>query len=197
MPSRFGTYPTIVERCREREKMTFDQDPEIASELRRTVGREWSEEAAEDERLTAAYDRRRFGMSLVAKEMVNRGDRVTVIFGGQDFSGQVVGGGVDHVTIEGSGQRADVLLDAGYWSILPAGGGGGGGTATEESIKARLAEYADSGVTVRLVLSGGEIVIGHVSVVASDHVELVDADDRTLYVPAGIILAIVRASSIQ
>ena len=62
---------------------------------------------------------------------------------------------------------------------------------------ARLSEAADRGGTVRFALAGGEIVIGRVAVVAGDHVELIDADDRTLYVPMGMILAIVRSSSSQ
>ena len=175
--------------------MTFEQDPDLTS-LRSSLGREIAEESAEDEKLTAAYDRRRFDLSMVAKEMVNRGSRVTAVYSGHTFSGLVIGGGADHVTVEGSGQTADIRLDAGYWSILP-GAGGGGGIAGEESLVARLAEASERGGMVRLALAEGEVVIGAVAVVARDHVELIDADDRTLYVPTGLILAIVRSSSLQ
>lgn len=180
--------------------MTFEQNPDLASELRRAVGREIAEEAAEDERLTATYDRRRFDMTTVAKEMVNKAVRVSVVYSGHNFSGLVVGGGVDHVTVEGSGQTADIRLDAGFWSILPEpeiGTGRGGAVATDETLAARLSEAADRGGMVRLALAGGELVIGTVGVVAKDHVELLDADDRALYVPTGLILAIVRSSSSQ
>lgn len=181
--------------------MTFDQDPDLASELRRTMGREIAEEAAEDERLTATYDRRRFDLTTVAKEMVNRGARVSVVYSGHNFSGLVIGAGVDHVTVEGAGQVADIRLDAGFWSILPepetGGGGGRGGVATEETLSARLSEAAERGGMVRLGLAGGEIVIGTVGVVAQDHTELHDADGRALYVPTGLILAIVRSSTNQ
>ena len=176
--------------------MTFEQDPDL-TELRNSLGREMAEEAAEDERLTAAYDRRRFDLAMVAKEMVNRGSRVSVVFSGHTFSGLVVGAGPDHVTVQGAGQIADIRIDAGFWSILPGADEGGGNVAGEETLTARLAEAADRGGMVRLALAGGEIVIGRVDGVASDHVELVDADDRTLYVPAGLILAIVRSSESQ
>ncbi|HEX6947513.1 MAG TPA: hypothetical protein VF246_09205 [Acidimicrobiia bacterium] len=177
--------------------MTFEQDPDLAG-LSSSLGRELAEEAAEDERLTAAYDRRRFDMAMVAKDMVNRGARVSVVFSGHTFSGLVIGGGSDHVTVEGAGQIGDIRLDAGYWSILPgADEGGGDRVATDETIMARLAEAAERGGMVRLALAGGEIVIGRVTVVAQDHVELTDADDRALYVPGGLILAILRSSSSQ
>lgn len=177
---------------------TFEHDPDLASELRQGAGRDLAAEAAEDERLTAVHDRRRFDMATVGKEMVNRGERVTVVYAGHTFSGRVVAGGVDHVTIEGSGQRADIRLDAGYWSILPTGQETlSPGTATEETLTARLAEYADSGSPLRLTLAEGDMVIGRVKVVAGDHVELTDADERALYVPLGLILGIVRSGEYQ
>lgn len=176
--------------------MTFEQDPDLTS-LRNSLGREMAEEAAEDERLTAAYDRRRFDLTMVAKEMVNKGARVSVIFSGHNFSGLVIGGGADHVTVEGSGQIADIRMDAGFWSILPGAPEGGGRAANDETLTARLSEASERGGTVRLALAEGEIVIGRVGVVAADHVELIDADDRTLYVPFGLVLAIIRSSSTQ
>lgn len=177
---------------------TFEHDPDLASELRQGVGRDWAEEAAEDERLTSVHDRRRFDMATVAKEMVNRGDRVSVVYAGHSFSGLVVACGEDHLTIEGSGQRADIRLDAGYWSILPAvPGSSPSGTATDETLSVRLAEYAESKSPLRLALAEGDMVIGRVTVVAVDHVELTDADDRALYVPLGLILGIVRSGEYQ
>lgn len=177
---------------------TYDPDRDLAAELRQGAGRDWAAEAAEDEELTAVHDRRRFDMSTVGKEMVNRGDRVSVVYAGHSFSGRVVAGGIDHVTVEGSGQRADIRLDAGYWSILPVGQEVfSPGAATEETLTARLAEYAESGSPLRLALAEGEMVIGRVSVVAGDHVELTDADERALYVPMSLILGIVRSGEYQ
>ena len=62
--------------------MSFGQHPDLSAELRRAMGRELAEEAAEDERLTATYDRRRFDMATVGKEMVNKGSRVSVVYSG-------------------------------------------------------------------------------------------------------------------
>jgi len=41
------------------------------------------------------------------------------------------------------------------------------------------------------------MVIGKVAVVADDHVEMNDVDDRRLIVPTKLILAVVRSSDFQ
>jgi hypothetical protein len=174
--------------------MTFENDPTLASELREAVARAWQQEAAEDEELTTLQDRRRLSMTDLAKEMVNKGDRVAVQYGGHSFSGVVVGGGVDHVTIEGSGQRADVLLEGAYWSVIHTDRDERRlGVATDETIHARLAEHADRRSAIRLSIAGGELVIGRVAVVADDHIEIADADGRYIYVPIGLILGVMRS----
>ena len=172
---------------------TFEHDPNLASELRDGIGRHIVEEAAEDERLTALHDRRRFGLSDVAKEMANRGDRASVEFGGHSFSGAVVSAGADYAVLEGSGLRTEVRLDAAYWSMIPAGEGSSTGTTTNESLSARLAEHAEAGTTVRIAIPGGQLVIGKVTVVSEDHIELTDADGRKLYVPLTMILAVTKS----
>jgi hypothetical protein len=178
--------------------MTFEQDPDLASELRRTVARAWQTDAEEDEQLTAVYDRRRLNLSDLAKEMVNKGERVAVEFGGHSFSGVVVGGGADHVTIQGAGLKADIRIEVGYWSVVhTAQGDTKPGVATSESILARLAEHADQRNTVRLAIPGGDLVIGRVTVVADDHIELEDADNRHVYVPTNLILAVIRSTDYQ
>jgi hypothetical protein len=178
--------------------MTFENDPTLAADLRQAVSRAWQQEAAEDEELTTLQDRRRLTMSDLAKEMVNRGERVAVQYGGHSFSGLVVGGGVDHVTIEGSGQQADVLLEGAYWSVIHGDRPEKApGVATDETIHARLAEHAERRSTVRLAVPSGELVIGRVSVVSQDHVEVADADGRHIYVPMSLILAVMRSIEFQ
>lgn len=172
---------------------TFEHDPELASELRQGAGREWNEEAAEDERLTALHDRRRFGLADMAKDMANRGERVTVEYGGHSFSGAVVGAGSDYATVEGSGLRADIRLDAGYWSVITAAMETPPGEATGESLTARLSEHAERGTMLRLAIPAGQLVIGRVTVVADDHIELTDADGRKLFVPMSMILAVTQS----
>ena len=169
-------------------------DPNLASELRQRAGQEWNEEAAEDERLSELHRRRRLRLDDMAKEMVNRGDRVSVEFSGHSFSGAVSGAGSDFATVDGPGQVADIRLDSARWSVLITDTSGGGATAGPESFRAMLHQHATTGNVVRLSLPGGDMVIGKLSVVAEDHVEVEDVDNRRLIVPMGLILAVVRSS---
>lgn len=173
--------------------MTFEHDPDLAAELRQGAGREWNEEAAEDERLTALHDRRRFALRDMAKEMANRGERVTVDVSGHSLSGTVVSAGADYAVIEGSGVSAEVRLDAAFWSVIPAGVDATPGTVTEESLTARLNDHSDQGTMVRVALPNSQLVIGKVMVVAEDHIEVADADGRRLYVPLTMVLAVMRS----
>jgi hypothetical protein len=172
-------------------------DENLASELRQGAGREWAEEAAEDERLTELQRRRRMTLADQAKEMVSRGDRVSVDFSGHTFGGSVVAAGDDYVTIGGPGQDADIKLDEARWSVLPLDAPGPGGTTGPESFRAVLHEHSASQRTVRLALPNGDMVIGAIKVVAEDHVEVADVDQRRLIVPMKMILAVVRSSEAQ
>jgi hypothetical protein len=169
-------------------------DPNLAAELRQRAGREWNEEAAEDERLTELHRRRRLTLGDMAKEMVNRGDRVSVEFGGHTFSGAVAGAGSDFATIAGPGQVLDIRLEAARWSVLVSDSSAGSRAAAPESFRALLHQHSTSEQVVRLALPGGDMVIGRLSVIAEDHVEVDDVDNRRLVVPMGLILAVVRSS---
>lgn len=172
---------------------TGQPDPHLASELRQQAGRDWAEEAAEDERLTETHRRRNLSLSDQAKEMVNRGDRVSIEFGGHSFSGSIAGAGSDYATINGPGQIADIKLAEARWSVLPLDTPGDGGVAAPESFRAMLSIHAEAKRNVRLALPGGDMVIGAITVVAEDHVEMRDVDDRRLIVPMKLILAVVRS----
>jgi hypothetical protein len=172
-------------------------DPDLASELRQGAGQEWNEEAAEDERLTELQRRRRLTLSDQGKELVNRGDRVSVEFGGHSFSGAVATAGSDYATVEGPGQAADIKLAAARWSILPSDHPAETRPAGAESFHAVLHEHSASQHVVRLALPGGDMVIGRVEVVAEDHVVMTDVDERRLIVPTNLILAVVRSSEVQ
>jgi hypothetical protein len=169
-------------------------DPNLASELRQGAGREWSEEAAEDERLTELHRRRRLNLADQAKEWVNRGDRVSVEFGGHSFGGAVTKSGEDYATVEGPGQTADIILETARWSVLPADQPAELSQGGAESFRALLHEHSASGHVVRLALPGGDMVLGRVAVVAGDHVEVTDVDERRLVVPMYLILGVVRSS---
>jgi hypothetical protein len=169
-------------------------DPNLASELRQGAGREWNEEAAEDERLTELHRRRRLTLADQAKQLVNRGDRVSVEFSGHSFSGAVVKAGEDYVTVEGPGQVADIKLDVARWSVMSSDQPIEPTPGAAESFRALLHEHSASGHVVRLALPGGDMVIGKVDVVAEDHLDVSDVDERRLIVPMKLILGVVRSS---
>jgi hypothetical protein len=172
-------------------------DEDLASELRQGAGREWAEEAAEDERLTELHRRRRMNLADQGKEMANRGDRVSVEFSGHSFGGAVVAAGEDYVTIEGPGQTADIKLAEARWSVLPLDTPGQGSTAGPETFLALLQQHSAAEQVVRLALPGGDMVIGTLKVVAGDHVDVADVDQRRLIVPMKMILAVVRSSEVH
>lgn len=169
-------------------------DPNLASELRQRAGQEWNEEAAEDERLTEVHRRRRLSLADRAKEFVNRGDRVSVEFGGHSFGGAVVRAGEDYATVEGPGQTADIKLSAARWSVLPSERPPEQHTGDAGSFRALLHEHAAAAHVIRLALPGGDMVIGKLAVVAEDHVEMNDVDERRLIVPTSLILGVVKSS---
>lgn len=171
-----------------------DPDRDLAAELRQGPGREWLEEAAEDERLSEALRRRRTGLSEVMAGLANRGDRVAVEFGGHTFSGSVVEVGSDFATILGPGQIADVRLDTAKWSVLISAEPANAQDRRVDSLVALLKVYEAEGANLRLALPGGDMVIGRIEVVASDHAEVADVDDRLLYVPIDLILGVIRST---
>jgi len=168
-------------------------DPELESVLRE-AGREMIEEAAEDERLTELLRRRRLEMSDLALDWVHRGQRVRAEAGTQTFSGQVVFAGTDYLTLERVEDQVAVRLDRATWTLEPELGQGHEQTGVATSLKARLAELADSGETVRLVVVEGRALVGSVVVVAADQVE-VRQDHLTVLVPSDLILAVITTQA--
>lgn len=171
-----------------------EPDPDLAAELRQSAGREWAEEAAEDERLTELQRRRRQTLAEVMKEMTQRGERVSAEFGGHSFSGTLVGGGDDYVTVKGPGQTADIRLATASWSALPTDEPAEGSPGRELSFRALLDEYAAAEAGIRLALPAGGFVMGQVMVVASDHLEFTDVDHRRLLIPLESVLAVIRGT---
>ncbi len=169
-------------------------DPELASELRQTAGKEWAAEAAEDEQLTELHRRRTLSLSDQAAIMVNQRLRVSVEYGGHSFGGAVIGSGKDYATVAGPGQVADIKLEAARWSILPVDQAPPQIRGSDaESFTALLHEYSNQSGVLRLALGGGDMVIGRIEVVASDHVALADVDERRLIVPLSLVLGVVRS----
>jgi hypothetical protein len=172
-------------------------DPNLGAELRQTAGAEWAAEAAEDERLTEVLRRRRLTLGDIAKEMANRSERISVEFGGHSFTGAIIGAGSDYVTIQGPGQFAQVRLERARWSILNADGPPVEPANIAESFRAALHEHATAKTTIRLSLDRGDMVIGKITVVAADHLEIADVDDRRIYIPMEIVLGTIRSIDSQ
>ena len=174
-----------------------DPDPHLAAELRQGAGREWAEEAAEDEQLTELLRRRKLELADVVRDLAHRGGRVSVEFGGHSFSGAVMGAGVDYATIESTDQTADIRFDVARWSILAASRTEESRVDRSESFRALLHEYSAAETAVRLAVPHGEMVFGGIAVVAVDHIEVDDVDGRQIYIPTAMVLAVIRSSGLH
>jgi hypothetical protein len=190
-----GNLSSVVHSMsRARKKMDERPDPELEAHLRHSAGREWVEEAAEDEKLTELLRRRRLDMGGRVLELVHRGERVRAETQGQTFSGQVIYGGSDFATLDRGEDLVEVVLDAAIWSIEPATTGGHEQSGTPLSLRARLAEVASDGAQVRLVVSDGRAIVGSIDVVATDHVQ-VSQDSNVVVIPVRLIAAVIRPKS--
>jgi hypothetical protein len=166
-------------------------DPEMEAQLRHGAGREWIEEAAEDEQLTELLRRRRLDLGGRSLELVNRGERARAEMQGQTFSGQVIYAGSDFATLDRGEDLVEVVLEAAIWAVEPATSGGQEQSGTPLSLRARLSEIASSGAQVRLVVSDGRAIVGRVEVVATDHIE-VSQDGNIVLIPIRLIAALIR-----
>ena len=176
--------------------MISDQepDPDLASELRRTAGREWLREAAEDERLTELYRRRRLSVAGLAEDMAHRGVRATLAASGAGFTGNVVWAGEDFATLRAQGQDVDVRLEFARWELLDQGQTAAPDPTGAEGFIIHLNQLASSRSRVGLLLGDGEIVVGVFEVIAADHVEFHSPDGRVLIVPMGSVVATIRST---
>jgi hypothetical protein len=174
----------------------MDQTPdkEIEAHLRQGAGREWMEEAAEDEQLTELLRRRRLSLGERALELVHRGERVRAETGTQTFSGQVAFAGSDFATIDRGEDVVEVVLDAAIWTVERNASGGHEQSGEPLSLKARLAEIASSAESVRMIVADGRAIVGSIEVVATDHVEM-SQDGNTVVVPMHLIVAVVRSTA--
>jgi hypothetical protein len=169
-------------------------DREMEEHLRQGAGREWIEEAAEDEQLTELLRRRRMSLGDRALELVHRGQRVRAETGTQTFTGQLVYAGSDFATVDRGDDLVDVVLVAATW-VVEAGITGGLDQSGEPlSFKGRLAEVASTTQQVRVIVSDGRALIGSIEVVATDHVEM-SQDGNTLVVPMAQVAAVIRSNA--
>lgn len=163
----------------------------LSSELRQSAGREWQEEAAEDERLSEILRRRQQNFGDLARDVVHRGDRVRAELSGQSFSGQLIFAGSDYATLETSDAHVDIRLDAAVWTIEESSAGGHEQSGGSKTLIARLAETSAGNETVRVITDDGRAYIGSIPIVAIDHLEVVD-EGRRVVVPIERLVAVVR-----
>ncbi|MCB1246626.1 MAG: hypothetical protein KDB69_05125, partial [Acidimicrobiia bacterium] len=96
----------------------FNPDTELSEFLRQGAGRDWAEEAAEDEAQSEMLRQRRLDLPTVAADAAHRGDRATAEIGANVISGAILATGTDYATIQLSEQVADVRLTAASWSFI-------------------------------------------------------------------------------
>jgi hypothetical protein len=169
--------------------MTADNehDPDLTADLRR----EWTEEAAEDEKLTELLRLRRRRLADVVGELAHRRIAMRIAVGGHSFNGPVVWVGDDYATVRSPGQYVDVPLDLAIWEeVSPTTGESD--TARVETFAAHLHELAASGAWIGLLLPGGESLTGRIDIVAKDHVVIVDQDERVVFVPRQMLMGTIR-----
>jgi hypothetical protein len=166
-------------------------DPEIEAHLRQGAGREWLEEAAEDEKLTELMRKRRLGLGDRARELVHRGQRVRAEIGSQTFSGHIVYAGADFATVDRGEDLVEVVFDAAVWTVEQGSSGGQEQSGEPLSFRARLSEVAASAAQVRVIVADGRVVVGSVGLVAADHVEMTQ-DGNTILIPIRLVVAVIR-----
>ena len=183
---------SVHSMSRARNKMEERPDQDIETHLRHGLaGREWIEEAAEDEQLTELLRRRRLDLGARALELVHRGERVRAETQGQTFSGHVVYAGSDFATLDRGEDLVEVVLDSAIWAIEAATAGGREQSGPPLTFRARLSEIASSGAQTRLVIADGRAIVGFLDVVATDHVEI-SQDENPIVIPIRLIVAVVR-----
>jgi hypothetical protein len=169
-------------------------DREIEEHLRQGAGREWLEDAAEDEQLTELMRRRRLGLGDRARELVHRGERVRAEAGSHTFSGQLVYAGSDFATVDRGEDLVEVVLDAAVWTVERSESGGREQSGEPLSFRARLAELAATPAQVRVIVADGKVILGSIELAATDHVEM-SQDGHTIVVPTRSILAVIRPNA--
>gem|GEM_PF-1173218 len=179
---------------RARKGRNHVSDREIEEQLRQGAGREWIEEAAEDEQLTELLRRRRLNLSERALELVHRGERVRAETGSQTFTGRVIYAGSDFATVDRGDDHVDVVLDAATWVVEPSTSGGLEQGGEPLSFRGRLAETASGPGAVRMIVADGRALIGSIEVVATDHIEMTQ-DGNKLVVPIRQIVAVIRPTA--
>ncbi|HKX76414.1 MAG TPA: hypothetical protein VJR05_13595 [Acidimicrobiia bacterium] len=174
--------------------MTWHPDDfeDLAAELRRRVGAEFTEEAAELERLTEIQRRRRSSLADAARSAMHRGDRVSLGCGERRWSGQLVSVADDYVVLESGDSVVEADLAWVSLELLAARAGGRSGRPPSATWRARLLELEQNREEVEIYApSMGLTMTGRVVLVATDYVEIAERDRRVL-LPLASLAAVIR-----
>ena len=175
--------------------MFRDQLPQhltdIAAELRSSTGAEVLDELEITETETELGRLRKRNIQQVWQAAMHRGDLITAVTGLGSLTGSVDYVGADYATVVGGDSVWDLRTDRAVISrVRRSSAGGHTASGGSKTFKARLAEYEATGEFVTLVIPSME-AHGRISVVAVDHVCVVDQSETTT-IPIGLIEVIRR-----
>ncbi len=181
---------------------SFDHDnqlEELAADLRQATERELRWEAEDLESDVDQGRRRHRDMSVVAYELMSKGDEVSAGWGHTIVTGRIVYVRGDLAVLE-TGHAVVSLNLSGPVVIkvvkrMAAGGVGtpSGGSGT---FKARLAELEQTGETVRVVSTHSEeLVEGRITTAALDHITLANRQGTEWFVPHQVIAMVIQPVS--
>ncbi len=167
-------------------------DPDLEAELRQLAGRELTEEAAEDERLTEKLRDRRTGLRQRLLEFGASSRLVRVELESRSFSGAVGFVGTDFAELERGDDRAAVRFEAGIWTASSRLEKPSTPVSANVSIKGHLAGIESDDEEVDVLDRSGTELRGVLLTVAVDHVVL-RTGVADLLVPLAEIAAVIRA----
>lgn len=155
-------------------------------------------EQAEYEELAAKDHLRRRELSDVVRELVHRGDRVTVVAGGQTFAGEFTHAAGDLACLRT--RIGEVDLNLGVPTVIRVvervAQGGRSPAGGAKSFKARLFEHEAAGFPVEVggQVPGGELT-GRIDAVATDHVVMSELNGHASVVPLTLIAYVMARAS--
>ncbi len=166
---------------------------ELNRYLRAGAGSEILDEAAITELETHQGRLRRRTMADVARGIAERGDSVRLAVPRGELTGLVVHVGKDYMSVDTDHLSVDVRYSTCTWSIVKSPSGGTTLSKGSVTLKARLAEFEQTGEVVTIVVGESEHR-GVIAVAASDHILLI-VDSIETVVPLNLVDLIVRPRS--
>jgi hypothetical protein len=163
---------------------------ELASELRRQVGREFREEAEELERDAAQLALRRRTLADVAFDAMSRGDVVTISGAGGRHRGRVVYSAGNLAVMETADSVVNVNLEGPIaWQITERSRVGGVGRSPGSlTFRARMMELELAKEEITVEASGlADRLTGNLYGVGRDHVVVVDREGEEWFIPLATV----------